>query len=263
MGRGREEQLELSLGKQIGIIYNLSDVKATTKTMLQKEAAKTFKQLNAHTHAQSICVWERERDRHAHMVKNEAQSSHRNAWKITWKCQRIKSRNRFTKYKQLACPEARRRSSQRESDKVSKERGRQREWEREREWSNGYAASCLCGGCVRRVLQIKHFKWKYIKLTQLKLTFPLLPALPSHTSSCEHCATYLKSAQTHRAHLACRCNLHFSFIFIYQLRNLLPACPLLSLSLSRSPLSLPPSRSFCALPVSVIFVFLFLWQAIN
>lgn len=61
MGRGREEQLELSLGKQIGIIYNLSDVKATTKTMLQKEAAKTFKQLNAHTHAQSIYVCERER----------------------------------------------------------------------------------------------------------------------------------------------------------------------------------------------------------
>lgn len=55
-GRGREEQLELSLGKQIGIIYNISDVKATTKTMLQKEAAKTFKQLNAHTHAQCICV---------------------------------------------------------------------------------------------------------------------------------------------------------------------------------------------------------------
>lgn len=61
MGRGREEQLELSLGKQIGIIYNISDVKATTKTMLQKEAAKTFKQLNAYTHEQSICVWERER----------------------------------------------------------------------------------------------------------------------------------------------------------------------------------------------------------
>lgn len=120
-GRGREEQLKLSLGKQIGIIYNLSDVNATTKTMLQKEAAKTFKQLNAHTHTHRGCICERERERHSHMVKNEAQSSHRNAWKITWKCQRIKSRNRFTKYKQLACPVARRRS-QRESDKVSKER---------------------------------------------------------------------------------------------------------------------------------------------
>lgn len=65
MGRGWEEQLELSLGKQIGIIYNLSDVKATTttETMLQKEAAKTFKQLNAHTLAVYMCERERESER--------------------------------------------------------------------------------------------------------------------------------------------------------------------------------------------------------
>lgn len=67
VGRGWEEQLEPSLGKQIGIIYNLSDVKATTtttaKTMLQKEAAKTFKQLNAHTLAVYMCEREREGER--------------------------------------------------------------------------------------------------------------------------------------------------------------------------------------------------------